>query len=99
MATPKNIDELRRQLLDAFDWVKTDPRRAGQVCEMVNAAGKVINSVKCELEYAAIRKENVCIPFLHYGERDAGSLERPQVSSGRMLKQIHSEIEDKKAKQ
>ena len=38
MPKPKDIIELRDQLLDAFDLVKTDPRRVNQVKEMTNAA-------------------------------------------------------------
>lgn len=64
MATPKDITELRDQLLDAFQWVKEDPRRANQVKEMVNAAGKAIATVKCQIEYAALRGEQPDIPFI-----------------------------------
>lgn len=70
MATPKNIEELRNGLLDAYEWVKSDPRRAGQVKEMTNAAGKVIGSLKLELEYATLRKELPNIAFLNYQGRN-----------------------------
>lgn len=55
MAKPKDINELRDQLLDAFDWVNGDPRRANQVKEMTNAAGKILGTVKAQLEYAVIK--------------------------------------------
>ena len=61
---PTNIDELRLQLLDAFDSVRTDPRRVNQVKEMSNAAGKILGTVKCQLEYALLRSECPDIPFL-----------------------------------
>lgn len=64
MAKPKDITELRDQLLDAFDCVKTDPRRAMQVKEMSNAAGKVLGTVKAQLEYALLKGEEPDIPFL-----------------------------------
>ena len=64
MAKPKDINELRDQLLDAFDWVKGDPRRANQVKEMTNAAGKILGTVKAQLEYAVIKGEDPEIPFL-----------------------------------
>ena len=70
MANPKNIEELRSGLLDAYDWVKADPRRAGQVKEMTNAAGKVISTLKLELEYAMLRKETPNIAFLNYTGRN-----------------------------
>ncbi len=73
MATPKNIEELRDGLLDAYEWVKADPRRAGQVKEMTNAAGKVIGTIKLELEYSMLRKETPNISFLNYTHRNKTS--------------------------
>jgi hypothetical protein len=70
MATPKNIEELRNGLLDAYEWVKADPRRANQVKEMTNAAGKVIGTIKLELEYSMLRKETPNISFLNYTHRN-----------------------------
>ncbi len=64
MPKPKDINELRDELLDAFEWVKGDPRRANQVKEMTNAAGKILGSVKLQLEYAVIKGEDPDIPFL-----------------------------------
>lgn len=64
MAKPKDINDLRNQLLDAFEWVKADPRRANQVKEMTNAAGKILGTVKAQLEYAVIKGEEPDIPFL-----------------------------------
>lgn len=64
MAKPKDIIELRDQLLDAYDWVKSDPRRANQVKEMANTAGKVLASVKLQLEYSLLKGEEPDIPFL-----------------------------------
>lgn len=64
MANPKDITELREQLLDAFGWVKSDPRRANQVKEMANTAGKVLGTIKCQLEYAMLKGEEPDIPFL-----------------------------------
>lgn len=64
MAKPKDINELRDQLLDAFDWVKGDPRRSNQVKEMTNAAGKILGTIKAQLEYSIIKGEDPEIPFL-----------------------------------
>lgn len=60
----KNINELRTELCNAYLWVKDDPRRASQVQEMSNAAGKIISTVKIQLEYAIARKEKPQIAFL-----------------------------------
>jgi hypothetical protein len=64
MSKPTNINELRDQLLDAFDWVKADPRRANQVKEMTNAAGKILGTVKAQLEYSLMKGEEPEIPFM-----------------------------------
>lgn len=64
MAKPKDITELRDQLLDAFDAVKMDPRRANQVKEQTNAAGKILASVKAQLEYSLLKGEEPDIPFM-----------------------------------
>lgn len=87
MAKPKDIHELREQLLDAYDMVKTDPRRANQVKEMANTAGKILGTIKLELEYAMLRGEKPVIPFLA----------APLPVDGRvLLEQIHKEIEAEK---
>ena len=64
MAKPKDIAELRDQLLDAFEWVKGDPRRVNQVKEMTNAAGKIIGSLKIQIEYSVMRSEEPEIGFM-----------------------------------
>ncbi len=64
MTKPKDINELREQLLDAFDWVKADPRRANQVKEMTNAAGKILGTIKAQMEYSMLRSEEPDIPFM-----------------------------------
>ncbi len=74
MATPKSIEELRQGLLDAYEWVKTDPRRANQVKEMTNAAGKIIGTLKVELEYAMLRGNKPLIEFLGGDKHDNHSL-------------------------
>ena len=51
-------------MLDAFDAVKMDPRRANQVKEQVNAAGKILSSVKAQLEYSLLKGEEPDIPFM-----------------------------------
>lgn len=64
MPKPKDINELRDQLLDAFEMVKQDPRRASQVQEMTNTAGKVIGIIKLQLQYAISKAEEPDLPFL-----------------------------------
>ena len=64
MSAPKNITELRNELLESFDQVKRDPRRLAQAGELANTAGKVIASIKLELEYSLMLNQEPNIPFL-----------------------------------
>lgn len=60
----KNVIELRKELCIVFDEVKAKEIRPQVAKELVNTAGKIINSVKLELEYASLRKETPVIEFL-----------------------------------
>jgi len=62
----KTINELRNELLKLFDDIKTGTTDVKVAGEMNNTAGKIINSVKAELEYSALRKVEPSIPFLDY---------------------------------
>jgi hypothetical protein len=79
---------LRDQLLDAYESVKADPRRVNQVKEMANTAGKVLNTLKLQLEYAGMRGEKPCIEFL------GGDWTTP---TQQLSNKIRREIEAKKA--
>lgn len=61
---PGNITELRDQLLDAFGALKADPKRALQCKELANVAGKVINTVRIQMDYAELRGDIPEIPFV-----------------------------------
>lgn len=54
---------LRNKLLEVFDQLGANKIQGGKAKEMSNAAGKIISSVKVQLEYAAQRKERPVIPF------------------------------------
>ena len=64
-----NINQVRDELIEAFKMVKKDPRRVSQAKELGNIAGKIISTVKIQLEYAAQRKEKPEIPFLDVTEK------------------------------
>jgi len=74
MKATKDIYELTSELSEAFAWVKDDPRRANQVKEMANIAGKIIGGIKLQLVYAALRGEEPEIPFLG---KTSGKLLKP----------------------
>lgn len=60
----KNIIELRTELSKIFNDLKKGRIEAKVASEMNNAAGKIINTVKVQLEYASQRKEKPDIDFL-----------------------------------
>jgi len=60
----KSITELRNELAAVFKGLKDGTLEPKQAVEMNNAAGKIINTVKVQLEYAELRKETPNIPFM-----------------------------------
>jgi hypothetical protein len=62
----KDIGELRNELAVLFDQIKTELIDVKQAAEMNNSAGKIIQSLKVELDYAALRQEKPSIKFLTY---------------------------------
>lgn len=64
MSKPKDITELRDALLESFEQLRTDPKRMLQARELTNNAGKIIGTVKAQLEYAMLRGEEPEIPFM-----------------------------------
>lgn len=55
-------------MIGAYEMLRADPKRVVQVGELANTAGKIIASVKLELEYSALRKDRPTIAFLEYKE-------------------------------
>lgn len=64
----KNINELRNDLLENYDALKKNPKKLAQVSELANISGKVIASLKIELEYCAMTNITPQIPFLGYSD-------------------------------
>lgn len=60
----KNIREMELALCDMLDQVRKDPRRCPQAKEVANVAGKLINVQKISMEYAAMQKTTVVLPFM-----------------------------------
>ena len=63
----KDIKSLRDDLCVLFEDLKSGNIEAKNAKEINNAAGKIINSLKVELEYAALRNELPDIEFLNAG--------------------------------
>ncbi len=60
----KNIKELRENLTQLYTDLKTGEFKGSDAKEMNNCAGKIINSIKVQLEYSSLRKEKPEIKFL-----------------------------------
>jgi hypothetical protein len=59
-----DIRALRDEIARVFRELKAGSIPPGTVKELNNAAGKIINTIKVELEYASLRKEKPQIRFL-----------------------------------
>jgi hypothetical protein len=64
----KNITELRKALVAVFVGLKDGTLEHKQAIEMNNAAGKIISTVKVQLQYAELRRETPDIPFIQEGD-------------------------------
>jgi hypothetical protein len=62
----QNIRELRQSLAENYDLIKANimPVKTGK--ELNNAAGKIINSLKVELEYNQFMENRRKIDFLEF---------------------------------
>lgn len=60
----QTIEQLRGQLTQLFDEIKSGAVDVKVASEMNNTAGKIIGSLKVQLEYAALRKESPSIKFM-----------------------------------
>jgi len=61
----KNVVDLRNELIAIFDQLKAKEISHADAKELNNSAGKIINSVKVELEYAGLCKVIPNIAFLN----------------------------------
>lgn len=63
----KNIEDLRNSLCTLFEEIKTGDVDVKKASEMNNSAGKIIGSLKVQIDYAALRKERPKIDYLDVG--------------------------------
>ena len=61
METPNNAKELREQLTEHFASLGSDDLSVKAATELSNMAGKIIASIKMQLEYAKLKKEKPSI--------------------------------------
>lgn len=65
---PSRITELRDELMQLFHDIRDESIKTPVAAEMSNAAGKIIASLKVELEYNALKKKEPHIKFLENKE-------------------------------
>lgn len=61
----KNITQLRGALSALFEQLKDGQMDVKVASEMNNSAGKIISSLKVQLDYAELRKEQPNIAYLN----------------------------------
>lgn len=59
----KNIHEVRKETAKVFEGMKSGEIDHKLGSELVNAVGKIIQSLKVEIEYYALREEKPTIPY------------------------------------
>ena len=65
-----NIKTLRNDLMQVFADLRSGEIEVKVAAEMNNTAGKIINTIRAELEYAELRKTSPDIAFLNTEETD-----------------------------
>ena len=60
----KNMKELRGRLINLNDGLEKGTMDLKTVTEMHNGIGKIINTVRTQLEYSKLRKEKPQIDFM-----------------------------------
>lgn len=60
----RNVTELREQLAALYGDIRSGDVDISKAQAMNNAAGKIIGTLKVQLDYAALRKELPTIQFL-----------------------------------
>ena len=61
----KNITEMRQHLATLYEDLKCGAIEPKLASEMNNTAGKIINSLRVELDYAGLQKKKPSIDFLN----------------------------------
>jgi len=68
----QNITELRTSLADNYTKMKANKMGLNVGKELANTAGKIINSLKVELEYNSLMDIKKEIPFLQTTDEKSG---------------------------
>jgi len=69
----KNITDLRESLIDNYNQMKSKEMAIKEGKELANTAGKILNSLKIELEYNSMMDYKKPIKFLQTDPTDEDS--------------------------
>lgn len=64
----KNIVDLRQDLTQLYQDIKDDAVEPEKAAALTNCAGKIISSVRVQLEYAAQQEKAIDVDFLETGK-------------------------------
>ena len=64
MVKPCNITELRDKVLESIVAMDADPRRVPLAKELNNSVGKVVATLRLQVDYACLRGEEPDVPFM-----------------------------------
>lgn len=64
----QNIKQLRDSLMDNYEQTKAGRMEKGTCKELANTAGKIINTLRAELDFMALTGTRKEISFLNTGE-------------------------------
>jgi len=70
MKDVKDVKELRVSLTDVFKKLQNDKIAPEKASQLVNCAGKIIGTIRIEIEYAQAREEKPSIEFMDEKESD-----------------------------
>ena len=62
----RNIHEVREEAIKVFQGLRSGEINAKEATEMNNCIGKIINTLKVEMQYAELAKVDANIPFMQY---------------------------------
>ena len=60
----KNIIELRNEIIEVFDSLKSNKMDYKKAKELNHSAGKIMTSLKMQMEYSKLHKKKVKIEFM-----------------------------------
>jgi len=84
----KNSSDLRDEMIRVFQQVKAKKMTLQMGESLANIAGKIIDSVKMELLYVSLTKDEANIPFVAHAGKHGGKLAQLPAASSASPKEL-----------